>query len=396
MTLSPDSPTLPLPDDEALAHSERLKGRLKQKIELADQWIGFAEFMRTVLYEPGLGYYSAGASKFGVSGDFTTAPETSSLFAQCLATQIHDVLLRDNLDIILELGAGTGRLASDILSTLSSVGTLPKEYRILEVSADLRGRQQDYLSRTVPHAFHRIRWLDRLPEESFSGVVLANEVADALPVERFQLDDYGVLQSRGVTWKDGFCDALRPASGPLLALLRKIRDSAGGDWNPGYQSEVCVELVPWLKSILRTMEKGLMLLVDYGYVEREYYLPERSMGTLMCHYRHHAHPDPYHLVGLQDITAWVNFSQVAQAAQETDFDVAGFTNQGHFLLATGSDQFESMLSQADDLNRARLIQEIRTLTMPDQMGERFKVMALTRGCETTLKGFGLRDFRSTL
>ncbi len=396
MTLSLDSPRLPQPDSDGRRHSERLSRHLHSRIEEAGRWISFADYMQSALYEPGLGYYSAGAVKFGAAGDFTTAPETSSLFALCLGSQVKTLLDGENIDQILELGAGSGRLAADLLGTLRDLDRVPEQYWILEVSADLRERQQQYLQTAIPDLVNRVQWLDHLPATPQPMVVIANEVADALPVDRFVLDDDGVLQNCGVTWRDGFCDAMRPASGLLLSEVRRIREAVGHDWAAGFRSEVCLRLRPWLSSVLDAMERGCMFIMDYGYVEREYYLPDRSMGTLMCHYQHHAHDDPFLWVGLQDITAWVNFSQIAQVALDTGCDVLGFTSQSHFLLGSGAKTLEAKLHSASDIERAQLIQEIKTLTMPDQMGERFKVMALGRRCETHLSGFGLRDFRGSL
>ena len=396
LTVPLDSPGLPQPDSDGQRHSERLALLLKNRILAAGKWISFAEFMQCALYEPGLGYYSAGSAKLGAGGDFTTAPETSSLFGLCLASQVHDVFESENIHQVLELGAGSGRLAADLLLTLKDRGRLPERYWILELSGDLRERQRLHLQTVVPELMDRIHWLDQLPAAPQPMVVIANEVADALPVERFVLDDDGVLQNCGVTWKDGFCDAMRPASGSLLTEVRKIREAVGQEWPHGYCSEICLGLRPWLTTVLESIEKGCMFVMDYGYVEREYYLPERSMGTLMCHYQHRAHADPYFWVGLQDITAWVNFSELARVAVDAGCQVLGFTNQSHFLLSSGASQLEAKLQSAGDHERMQLVQEVKALTMPDQMGERFKVMAIGRHCTATPTGFHLRDFRGSL
>ena len=352
--------------------------------------------MHHALYEPAMGYYSAGSTKFGEAGDFTTAPETSPLFGACLGRQIGLLFQQTGMNTLLELGAGTGKLAAEVLSQLHSTKQLPKSYYILEVSADLRQRQKTTLEQMVPELVDRVVWWDSLPSNPLSVVVIANEVLDALPVERFQLDEYGVIQNLGVTWKNRFQDAMRPASGLLLNCVRKIRDGVNEPWPSGYTSEVCLGLAPWLTSVLECVQQGIVLIMDYGLTQREYYLPDRNAGTLMCYYRHRVNDDPYQFVGLQDITAWVDFSHVAQVAETVGLNVAGFTTQAHFLLSLGSEIFQQAVTQNDQKNRVEAIQQIKTLTMPGEMGERFKVMALSRDVDITMDAFLLRDFRWAL
>ncbi len=363
-------------------------------IERAGGWIGFERFMQIALYEPGLGYYSAGAHKLGEGGDFTTAPELSPLFGACLAWQCAEALQLAGGGI-LEIGAGTGRLAADLLQRLEQLGRLPAEYRILEVSADLRERQRELLQRRVPHLLERINWLDAPPAAPWDGVLLANEVLDALPVARFRWHSTH-CEEWGVEARDGrFAWSPRPAPAALARACARLAAAAAG-WQDGYVSECCLGLAPWAATVTAALRRGVALWFDYGLPRAQYYLPERRDGTLLCHFRQRAHPDPFVHPGLQDITAWVDFTALAEAGRDAGFRVAGFTTQAYFLAATGVDREMNALAQGDANRFARLAQQARRLMLPGEMGERFKAMAWTRGIDGELGGFALQDLRHTL
>lgn len=397
MTLSPDTFRLPEADADAQRVSATLVRSIREHIQASSGWISFSDFMERALYTPGLGYYSAGSVKLGAAGDFTTAPESGPVFGQILASQLAEILSSMDRGVILELGAGTGKLACQILSQLESLGCLPRAYEILEVSGDLRQVQRNTLEQQVPHLMERVRWRDSLLSNEIEGVILANEVLDALPVDRFQIDDYGVIQNVGVGLEgDAFVDAKRPASGVLLSQVRSIQKEFGEDWANGFQSELCVNVAPWLRTVLGGLSRGVALFIDYGLPRREYYLADRNRGTLLAYYRHRANQEFYQRVGLQDITAWVDFTGVAEVAQSEGCDVAGFTTQAHFLMAAGVDLMQSMLQSLDDPEKLKAVQQIKTLLMPGEMGERFKVMALTKDVNLQLKSFELNDMRHRL
>jgi SAM-dependent MidA family methyltransferase len=387
-----DLPAL-TPDESA--HAARVEARLRGEIEAAGGWIGFARYMQLALYEPGLGYYSAGAHKLGASGDFVTAPEVAPMFSQCLALQCAEVLHAHGGGDLLELGAGSGVMAAGVLAELERRGSLPHRYCILDVSADLRERQRATLAAAVPHLLDRIEWLERLPE-SFGGVVVANEVLDALPVERFVMRR-GEVQALGVACRDGRLQWSEvPAPERLAAAVRRIEREAGTAWPEGYASEVNLGLGDWLASLAGSLARGLMLFVDYGLPRREYYAPERSDGTLLCHVRHRFHDDPFVRPGLQDITAWVDFTAVAESAEAAGLTVAGYATQAHFLIGNDLGGFVTHVADLDLASRVNLSRQAMLLTLPGEMGERFKVMALAKGCDLPLRGFAVRDLRRTL
>ncbi|MGA9919418.1 MAG: SAM-dependent methyltransferase, partial [Paraburkholderia sp.] len=289
-----------LSEDEAL-HVERVREFLVKEIVAADGWISFERYMDLALYAPGLGYYSAGARKLGSGGDFTTAPEISSLFGACVARQCAEVLGELAGGSIMEVGAGTGRLAVDVLTRLETLGRLPEHYFILEVSADLRERQRERVLERLPHLASRVRWLDALPNEPFDGVILANEVLDALPVVRFRWQR-SACEELGVALIDGrFSGSARPASPELTETVNALADAAGG-WDDGYVSEYCRRLTPWSRTVAEVLGRGAALWFDYGLPRAQYYLAERHEGTLICHFRHRAYEDPFLHPGLQDIT----------------------------------------------------------------------------------------------
>jgi SAM-dependent MidA family methyltransferase len=396
MTVALDMPELTA--DEA-AHSERLVACIATAIARADGWLSFAEFMRLALYEPGLGYYSAGARKFGAAGDFVTAPEVAPVFSRCLAVQCADVLRELGPDAeVLELGAGSGAMACDLLLELERRHALPARYSILDVSADLRERQRAALAAAAPHLLERVRWLDRLPAEPFDGLIVANEVLDALVVERFVVRGARVM-ALGVAHdaaSGGLRFVERPAGSRLEQAVHRLEAELGRPLPDGYVSEINLGLDAWLEALGASVRRGVLLFIDYGLPRREYYAAERSRGTLLCHFRHRFHEDALARVGLQDITAWVDFTAVAEAAQAAGLDVAGYTTQAHFLIGCGLEEFVAHVGDLDLVERVNLSRQVMVLTLPGEMGERFKVIALAKGYDAPLRGFGVRDLRHTL
>jgi SAM-dependent MidA family methyltransferase len=388
---------MPLPalSPEESAHSEQLVQRIRDAIEAAGGWISFERFMEMALYEPGLGYYSAGATKLGSEGDFVTAPEISPLFSRCLANQCVQVLDTLGGGHILELGAGSGVMAADVLSELDRQQKTPDRYLILEVSADLRERQRALLQRRLPHLMDRIEWLDRLPED-FRGVLLANEVLDALPIQRFRIRGLQVNQL-GVTWELGRLDWSEVhADGALEATVREIEYNLGEPFADGYTSEINVRLSQWISGIAASMKQGAAFFIDYGLPRRQYYAASRSAGTMLCHFRHRFHDDPLINVGVQDIGAWVDFTAVAEAAVAAGMSVAGYTTQAHFLIGAGIEQFLAPTNDDELASRLQMARQAMLLTLPGEMGERFKVIGLAKGLELPWRGFSVRDLAASL
>ncbi|NII72766.1 SAM-dependent MidA family methyltransferase [Dyella sp. SG562] len=383
--MNPSFSRLPEPGADERAHSDHLLARLREHIA-AHGPMPFAEYMGRCLYEPGLGYYSAGATKFGAAGDFITAPELGDLFARCVAKVIGPVLelLGDEADV-LELGGGSGAFAESALLAFHANAQLPRRYLILEPSADLRERQRERLAAALPPAlFARVQWLDRPPEESWRGALFANEVIDALPTTRFTLragevyEEYVALDGEGRLMRVD-----RPADALVSGAVRHLERDTESSFADGYRSEVLPQLPYWMQAIAGSLTAGVMLFIDYGYVRREYYQPGRSDGTLMAHYRHHAHADPLFLPGLNDLTASVDFTALAEAGNQAGFGVAAYLPQAQFLIAAGLQQaFEDAYAEApDEAARYRLAQQVKKLTLPDQMGERFQAMVLARGMD---------------
>ncbi|HEY0341325.1 MAG TPA: SAM-dependent methyltransferase [Steroidobacteraceae bacterium] len=397
---APRSILPPLSPDEQ-QHSAAVAARLREAVAAAGGWLSFEDFMELALYAPGLGYYSAGSAKIGAGGDFVTAPEISALFSRCVARQCAEVLSDTGGDI-LELGAGTGRMAGAVLESLASVGVLPDRYYILEVSADLTERQRARLSSLPSSLRDRVVWLERLPERPLRGVVLANEVLDALPCQRFVVTAADAVTSGGVAVHelgvslqgDSFVERAAVPDVALANALENLRRELPQPLPPGYTSEVCLKLEPWIASVGECLERGLILLFDYGLPRSHYYHPQRVSGTLRCHFKQLAHDNPYINVGVQDITAWVDFTRVAEAGVAAGLDVTGFCTQTAFLLATG---IEGFVAEATGVvEGARLAGEARRLLMPGEMGEAFKALALARDCDTALSGFALQDLRHSL
>jgi len=382
--------------DAERVHGDRVRARIAAEIAAAGGWIGFGRYMDLALYAPGLGYYSAGARKLGWGGDFTTAPEISALFSGCVARQCAEIFEFLGGGSILEVGAGTGRLAVDTLQRLESLDRLPARYLILEVSADLRERQQALVGSQLPHLLPRVHWLEGLPEEPFDGVILANEVLDALPVLRFRWHRSACEEIGVALADDGFVWSSRPAPDPATARVCERLEAAAGGWDDGYVSEYCPRLGAWSAALVRSLRRGAALWFDYGLPRAQYYLAERHEGTLICHFRHRAHDDPLQLPGLQDISAWVDFTSLAEAGAAADCELGGFTTQTWFLAGLGIDEEMRHLAGASDERFARLANQARRLMLPGEMGERFKAMAWTRGIHRELSGFTQRDLRHTL
>lgn len=373
-------PALPTPTPQALAHSERLQTLIAGEIAAAGGWLPFDRYMQLALYAPALGYYTAGAHKLGdaaAGGDFVTAPEISPLFGQALAAQVAQVLAQTR-PCIVEFGAGSGRLARDLLAALAQRGVSPSQYAIVEVSADLRERQRACLA-----AHPQVTWLDA-PPQGFEGVVIANEVLDVMPVRLFVRTADGVCE-RGVVLRDvalGFAD--RPADDSLIAAVAGIEADVGG-LPAGYGSEVSPVVEAWSAQLGDWLARGVALLIDYGFPRREYYHPQRLMGTLMCHFRHHSHAEPLWLPGLNDITAHVDFSAVAQAVHGAGLDVLGYTTQAHFLINCG------LLDLLRNEHTPQRAGQAQRLISEAEMGELFKVLAVGRGIDVPLLGFATGD-----
>ena len=372
--------SLPAPSSEALQHSARLIEFIRQDIAAKGGWVSFARYMELALYAPGLGYYTAGAHKFGEAGDFITAPELSPLFGRTLARQAAEIMSH-SAPHILELGAGSGKLAADMLAELEHLGSLPDSYAILEVSADLRARQQALLCERLPHLKDRVRWLDELPEK-ISGAVIANEVLDALPVHLVRWRD-SALAERGVADSaNGFIWQEYPI-GDAALLQAAQRISVPDD----YVSEICLAARGLITSLAQRLQQGALLFIDYGFGAREFYHPQRSEGTLMCHYRHHAHDAPFYLPGLQDITAHVNFTDIAECGIDAGLELLGYTSQAYFLINNGLDDLMNEVSPENVRAYLPLSAQMQKLTSPAEMGDLFKAIALGKGMEAPLRGF---------
>ena len=390
---------LPVPDREALAVSQELSTRIAAEIARHGGWLSFARYMEMALYEPGLGYYSNPGQVFGAAGDFVTAPELTPLFGATLARQVSpwlkDPALAGSGQVVLEVGGGSGMLAAQLLNALDNVGHHEVRYLILELSAERREHQRQTLKSLAPGLMDRVGWLDTFPE-SFAGVVVANELLDAMPVQLFewQANAETELQEMGVTWVDGqFAWALRPADAVLtetVAALRNRLGPEGAQWHSPYRSEICPAQQAWMRTLADCMTAGVVMLLDYGFAEPEYYHPQRDQGTLMCHYRHRSHSDPFLWPGLSDITAHVDFTALAQAATAEGFSLVGYTSMAAFLLNAG------LLDELADLPREpesfwfAQAQAVQQLISEAEMGELFKVIAFEKNLReaASVLGFG--------
>jgi SAM-dependent MidA family methyltransferase len=378
--LFPPDTALPEPGPEARAHSDSLRRRIAGEIAASGGWIGFDRYMDLALYAPGLGYYAGGAAKLGAPGDFVTAPELSSLFSATLARQFAELLAAAGGDV-LELGAGSGRMAADLLVALDALGRLPARYLILELSGDLRARQRQRIAALPDRVSARVQWLDRLPER-FSGVIVGNELLDALPVHLVVRSEGGDFERGVVCEDDGFAFADRALrEGELARTLSEL-----GLPVP-YLTEIGLQARGLVRSLASLLERGTLLFIDYGFGQAEYYHPQRSRGTLMCHYRHRAHDDPFFLPGLQDITAHVDFSAVARTGVQAGLALLGYATQAHFLINLGITEQLAQTPPEQPADYLPLAAQAHKLLSPSEMGELFKVIALGRGIEPPLSGF---------
>ena len=380
----------PVPEADALALSARLVTRIRQAVAAAGGRLGFDAYMQLALYAPGLGYYVNGLRKFGAEGDFVTAPERSPLFARALARQVAQVLQAVPGGEVLEFGPGSGALAADLLAELERLGCVPSRYLMLELSAELQQRQHEAIARRVPQLAGRVQWLTQLPER-VCGVVIANEVLDAMPVRRFRATAGGAAELCVALEDDALCLQAQPVRDVQVA-----QRLAGLGLPPGYETELNLTAEAWLRTLAERLVRGAALLIDYGYPSAEYYYPQRSAGTLRCYYRQQAHDDALRWPGLQDITAHVDFSAMAQAACEAGLTVAGFANQAQFLINCGlADLLEAVDPTSEDY--LDLAVQARQLLLPQTMGEAFKVLALTRDLgDVALRGFREGDRRHAL
>jgi len=390
--------TLPTPSDEAIQHSNQLSSSIQKSLRRHGS-LTFAQYMEKALYTPGLGYYANGLPKIGQSGDFVTAPEVSAIFSRCLARQAMQVLQTLPEANILEFGAGQGTMAKDILLELNEQQQALEHYYIVELSADLRARQQAMLQASLPEAlFEKVIWLDQLPKKPICAVVLANEVLDAMPLERIRIEPDQALQGyvRFDDSKNQFAwNYQKITTKPLQQFANQLIEHIGKVSDLGYETELNLNITPWLKSINDFLKQGVILLIDYGYSRQEYYQPARVMGTLRCHYQHRAHSNPFFYPGLQDITAHVDFTAVAESAYDAGLKVTGYTTQAHFLMGSGLLE----MSGGSDLpitEQLKIAQQIKTLTLPNEMGETFKVIALSKQLDLKLMGFKMRDLRHQL
>jgi SAM-dependent MidA family methyltransferase len=376
---------LPLPDDAAQAHSAQLAALIRAEIAAEGGSLPFSRFMERSLYAPGLGYYSAGSIKFGEAGDFTTAPELGPLFASCVAQAVAPVLQQLGPDAeFVEIGGGSGAFADIMLKRLLELDALPARYAILEPSADLRERQRERLGqRLIPPVFDLVEWLDGPPSDTWNGVLFANEVIDALPTPRFTLRDGEVFEEGVALDGEGrFVRSDRPADALLAAAVRHVERYREQPFPDGYRSELLPQLPYWVQAVMGGLDRGAMLFADYGYTRREFYQDDRDDGTLRAYYRHRVHNDPYLWPGLQDITASVDFTALAEAGTQAGFDLAGYTTQANFLLGNGlQERLNEAEARADEITLLRLRNEAKRLTLPSEMGERFQVMGFSSEVE---------------
>ena len=391
MPVPPHLTHLPPPSAEAQALSDELTALIAREIQAAGGHISFARYMELALYAPGLGYYSAGSRKLGAAGDFITAPELSPLFAQCLARQLAQ-WHGEGLYHVLEIGAGSGALAAEMLLALQALNCAPEHYFILELSADLRERQQACIAQRAPALLSRVQWLDALPD-TFEGVIVANEVLDATPAHVVLTHQDAVLEACVQVAKDGGAFTWHETTAP-----QAIARAAQACHLPpsGYRTEINLAAAALVESLARTLTRGAMIFIDYGFPAHEFYHPQRSSGTLMCHYRHHAHDDPFAFVGLQDITTHVDFSAVAAAGMAGGATLAGYTSQANFLINCGITELLSATPASDARAYAPLAAQAQKLLSPAEMGELFKVIVLGKNLAVPLLGFTRGDKSHTL
>ncbi len=389
---------LPEPDAAGKKHSAKLCAHIRRRIARGGGRISFAQFMEDALYAPELGYYAAGVAKFGADGDFTTAPQLGGVIARCLAVQCAETL--DELELtdgdLLEFGAGSGQLAADLLAAMDALNATPRRYFIVETSAALRERQRATLASRGYEG--RVRWLECAPHD-FCGIVFANELLDAMPAARFEMNARGracelvvcVDDAGNFAWSRG--EKLPEELQRRIAAAHENEHEKGGALADGYRGEIGLRAEKWVRDTGARIKRGALLLLDYGYPRREFYHAERRDGTLMCHYRHFAHADPFFYPGLQDISAHIDFTAIRDAAHASGLATAGFTSQGAFLLSLGALDVlaESHDNDGDLRGQIARANEVRTLTMPQEMGELVKVIAFAKNCALNLRGFQLHD-----
>ncbi|MEO9384842.1 class I SAM-dependent methyltransferase [Chromobacterium phragmitis] len=383
--------TLPAASPEALALSQALCGRIGQAIADAGGWIPFSDYMELALYAPGMGYYAAGSSKLGAEGDFITAPELTPLFGQSLARQLAE-LLPQTAGAIYEFGAGTGKLAIDLLAELEALGCLPQKYVILDLSPDLMERQRENIGAALPHLAGRVEWASRLPD-AIDGIVIGNELLDAMPCEMVFRDENRQLRQRGVTIRDGaFAYEDRDFADAALAELAEqlVPDI------PRYETEISLANRGFIATLAGALRRGAILMIDYGHAASEYYLPERGMGTLLGHYRHHTVQDPFYLPGLMDLTCHVDFSAVAQSGIDAGLDLIGYTSQAQFLINCGLIDRLQTLDAGDVKTYLPVAKAAQRLLSPQEMGETFKAMAFGKDVSIDWLGFARGDRCYTL
>ena len=389
---------LPKLSKQEIQRSRELFDVIAHEISENNGKISFAHFMGKALYEPRLGYYTANKYKIGHQGDFTTAPMISSLFSDTFAHQFAQILPKLGEDAsIVEFGAGTGQFAVDCLSYLKMLGCLPKAYYIVELSSDLKAQQQQLLKQKLPQYFEHVYWLDALPQQQLNAIVFANEVMDAMPVERFIYDNDRFYQLMvGIEHEVFVYDrqiikqqALHEACQALMFKSNEIPQP--------YCSEINLWIKPWIKSIAQCLNKGVIFLCDYGYSQALYYHTARVEGTLQCYYQHHIHSNPLIYVGVQDITAHVNFSVVADAAIKAGFELDGFSTQGNFLIASGiTEIYQQKCIKANKTEEMVLSQQVKQLTLATDLAENFKVMSLSYNYNDTIDAFDNIDLSHTL
>lgn len=380
---------MPSVASELKTHTQKITDELNQLLASKDNFLSFAEYMQFCLYHPQLGYYSGGLQKFGQDGDFTTAPEISPLFGECIAEAIAPLLKQNSDWSICELGPGRGALAEAIIQHLEKLEALPQSYQLLEVSAslsDLQKRRLEKYSNTL-----KIKHL-QTPPKNFKGIILGNEVIDALMVERFYVDSDGEFFQLGVSIENGhLVETACPAPAHLVTAIKNLETEIPNN----YRSEICMQLKPWLQHITESCDQAIMLFSDYGFSQSEYYSAERTDGTLRCHYRQHAHNNALTLPAIQDITAWVDFTALGDAALALDLEVVAYSTQAHVLLGSGRLQqidFEAL----SEIERFQTSQNIQMLTLPANMGERFRFMQLNKNCDEVISTMQLRDLRHQL
>jgi SAM-dependent MidA family methyltransferase len=388
-------PSLPTPDESAFQHSCAVKNMICSEITMAGGWIPFTRYMELAIYSPGMGYYCSGTTKFGCAGDFVTAPEISSLFGRAIAQQATQIIESVGEDIgdILEFGAGTGKLALDILLELENHKRLPQHYFILEVSGELQEQQNKLFEKFAPHLLSRIQWLENLPTK-FNGLILANEVLDAMPVHLVVWRDNSLFE-RGVVWsgkKLEWSDRLL-VEGELFKIAQETipRSSFNNNNIDTYISEINLSVRGFIRSLANILQKGAIVLIDYGFGRNEYYHYQRSRGTLMCHYRHHAHDDPFYFPGLQDITSHVDFTAITDVAIGEGLELLGYASQAQFLINCGITEILAQIPAENTGDYLPISNQVQKLVSPAEMGELFKVIALGKDTQQSLIGFSSGD-----